>query len=581
LDRRLAQARISSIQQQGDGAVKTTVRLFLAIAVCRSPCATWADEPQAQATTRAFAGRYAKGAKVIRVDPFGDQLLVLPLWWGGVQPLDRRTGSQFEMQNGRESVFTFMADSLTVTGHRELNGTYKKLGPALAPLELLLAGQNRSAYEGFRKLGLDDKAILDEVRECLVNIPSRRKAVYDCIKYLRVEGVKDPLLMHLAIHAAVMVGDRAAAKTLCEQMLKHQPNDAVALSSMRKLGQMATTGGWKVPFALSDAYAPPTEADLARVRSEWKSRDLTPRGIRREHDTHLSINGVNFHASALSYLVHGQRNFGVVLVPTEAKYHACPVLVELKGVSPSYEPLEVPGGMVTPPILGKALDHFVVFLPAVRGEKLLFEGKIYQCEGNPDDSWDGATDDAISFITAGLESCPEADAKRIVAFGKSRGGTVAMLLGERDQRVRATASWSGPAGWIENMPQSGWSQFELVHDGLFKQSPPHTTAGQAIRTFLKPAIEGKMSLTQCRDRLIASSPIYFVSRLPASQLHYGANDSIVPVEEGRSIEAALTRLGPKRHDISIICEEDGGHDLNPRVSVPTTRQFLLQYAGLN
>jgi hypothetical protein len=562
--------------------MNTTVRLFLAIAVCVTPWAAWADKPQTPAPTEALAGRYAKGAKVIRVEAFGDQLLVLPLWWGGVQPLDRRAGAEFEMQNLRTAVFSFKPDSLTVTGHGELKGTYQKLGRAPAPLELLLAGQNRSAYEGYRKLGLDDKAILEEVRGCLVNIPSQLRAVYDFIKYLRAEGVKDPLLMHLAIYAAVMVGDRAAARALCEQTLKDRPNDAVALSSMRKLGQIATpAGGWKLPFALSDAYAPPTEADLTRVRSEWRSRDLTPQGIRKEHAIRLNINGVDFQATALSYLIHGQQNFGVALVPSGAKPHACPLLVELKGVSSDYEPLEVPSGMVTPPILGPALGHFVVFLPAVRGEKLLFDGKTYQCEGNPDDSWDGATDDAISFITAGLESCPEADANRIVAFGKSRGGAVAMLLGERDHRVRAIASWSGSAGWIENMPQFGWSQFEIVREGLFKQSPPQTTAGQAIRTFLKPAIEGKMSLTECRDRLIASSPIYFVSQLPRAQLHYGANDNTVPLEEGRSIEAAVSRLGSKIPDISVFYEADGGHDLNPKVAVPMTRQFLLQYAGLN
>jgi hypothetical protein len=557
------------------------LRRLVVVAVCATSWNVRADEAQKQPSTEAFAGRYAKGPKVIRVEVFGNQLLVLPLWWGGVQPLDRRAGAQFEMQNLRTAVFTFKPDSLTVAGHRELNGTYQKLGPALAPIELLLAGQDRAAYEGFRRLGLDGKAIVQEVRPCLTNIPSHRKVVCGFINFLRAEGIKDPDVAHLAIRAAVATGDRTAAKSLCEERLKAEPNDAVALSSMRMMGLMPTTGGWRLPFPLSDAYAPPTEADLARVRSEWKSRDLTPRDVRTEHNAHLNINGVDFRATALSYLVHGQRNYGAVLVPADAKPHACPVLIELKGVSPSYEPLEVPSGMVTPPILGSALKSFVVFLPAVRGEKMLFDGKTYQCEGNPDDSWDGATDDAISFLAAGLQTCPQADANRIVAFGKSRGGTVAMLLGERDQRVQAIASWSGPAGWIENMPQSGWSQLELVREGLFKQSPPYTTAGQAIRTFLKPAIEGKMSLAQCRDRLIASSPIYFVSQLARAQLHYGANDYIVPAEEGRSIEAALAHLGSQRHDISIIYDEDGSHDLNPRVSVPTTRQFLLRCAGLN
>src|SRR5262249_44544027 len=161
-------------------------------------------------------------------------------------------------------------------------------------------------------------AILEEARQCLVNIPSRRKTVYDFIKYLRAQRIRDPALMHLAIRAAVATGDRPAAKALGVEVLKDKPDDAVGLSAMRMLGQPEPTGGWKLPFLLADAYAPPTEADLTRVKSEWNSRDLTPREIRKEHDAHVIINGVDFQATALSYLVHAQRNFGVVLVPAGA-----------------------------------------------------------------------------------------------------------------------------------------------------------------------------------------------------------------------------------------------------------------------
>jgi hypothetical protein len=536
-------------------------------------------EPQA-APTSTFTGRYAKGANVIRVEAFEDKLLVLPLWWGGVQPLERRRGSEFEMQNSREAVFSFTPGALTVAGHRELNGTYQKLGSEPAPLELLLAGEKEAAYRGFCKLGLDDKAIVRLVRECVGNLPSRRKALHGFVKYLIDKGVKDPGLFRLAAATAVALGDRAAAKTWCEQLLKEKPDDGRALSLMRVMGQVPTSGGWKLPFPLAEAYAPPTVAELNRVRSEWQRRDLTPRDVRKEHGTQLTINGVVFQATAISYRIHGQRNFGVILVPSGAKQHACPVLVELKGVSPSYFPLNVPDGILTPSILGRDLQHFVVFLPAVRGEKLVFSGKTYQCEGDPDDSWDGATDDAISFISAGLDSCAQADPNRIVVFGKSRGGAVAMLLGERDLRVRAVASWSGPAGWIENMPQFGWSQFELVREGIGTKAPPNSEAGQAIRTFLKPAIEGQMDLGQTRDRLIASSPIYFLSQLAPAQLHYGVNDNTVSVEEGKSIEAALARLASKRPEVSVINNEDGGHDLNPKISVPATKAFLLKHAAV-
>jgi hypothetical protein len=298
------------------------------------------------------------------------------------------------MQNRREAVFKFKTGSLTITGHRELDGTYQKLKSAeLAPIELLLAGENGSAYTGFRKLGLDDQAILQLVERCLVNLPSRRKVLYDFVKHLIDQGLKDRRVIHLAALAAVAVEDRAAAKAWYTQILKEKPDDADALSSMRMMGQIATSGGWKLPFPLADAYLPPTAAELARVRSEWKSRDLKPREIRKEHETHLKINGAPVPATAISYLIHGQRNFGVVLVPLGAKDHSYPVLVELKGVSPSYFPLKVPGGILAPSILGPDLHKFVLFLPAVRGEQLLFDGKTYQCEGDPDDSWDGATDD--------------------------------------------------------------------------------------------------------------------------------------------------------------------------------------------
>ena len=115
---------------------------------------SWFKEPDDQGgasepATRTLIGRYAKGANVIRIEPFDDKLLALPLWWGGMQPLDRRAGAVFEMQNRREAVFTFTTGSLTVTGHRELDGTYHKLGSELAPMESLLAGEKNSAYRGF------------------------------------------------------------------------------------------------------------------------------------------------------------------------------------------------------------------------------------------------------------------------------------------------------------------------------------------------------------------------------------------------------------------------------------------------
>jgi pimeloyl-ACP methyl ester carboxylesterase len=486
---------------------------------------------------------------------------------------------EFEMQNRRGTVVTFKEGSLSISGHHELDGTYHKGGPERTPLELLQAGENQKAYEGFRALGLDQNAIVHLVRQCQVNCPSRWPVLFEFAKFLVAQSPNDLSFLHLAAAGAIAIGERKQAEGWYSQILKVNPDDAAALKALKMMGHLPTSEGWKLPFSLAAAYAPPTAAELSRVRADWKTRDLKPRDIRKEYESTITLSEARFQATVISYRVHGQRNHGVILTPCDAQQSSYPILIELKGVSPSYFPLRVPQGILTPKILGNDLRNFVVFVPAVRGEQLLFADQTYSCEGDPDNSWDGATDDAIAFLSAGLEVCPLANPERIIAFGKSRGGTVAMLLGARDPRVRALVSWSGPAGWIENMPQFGWSQFELVREALSTKAPPVTTGGQALRTFFKPALDGKMTFTQTRDRLIASSPIYFLSDMPSAQLHYGVNDHVVTIEEGKRIEAALNRLDSKMPDVRIIYEVDGGHDLNPKTAVPSTKSFLLKHAG--
>jgi hypothetical protein len=65
-----------------------------------------------------FTGRYPKGVNRIRVEAFGDKLIVLPVWRGGVQdgPTSR---SRIRDAESAGAVFTFTNGSLTFTGHRK------------------------------------------------------------------------------------------------------------------------------------------------------------------------------------------------------------------------------------------------------------------------------------------------------------------------------------------------------------------------------------------------------------------------------------------------------------------------------
>ena len=108
-----------------------------------------------------------------------------------------------------------------------------------------------------------------------------------------------------------------------------------------------------------------------------------------------------------------------------------------------YFPLDLGEVPYAPRLLDDAQAGFVYVLPSFRGETLLAGGRRYVSEGDRTDGWDGATDDAIAFLSAALAVTPEADPSRVCAFGKSRGGGVALLMGARDPPE--STAWS--TGW--------------------------------------------------------------------------------------------------------------------------------------
>jgi hypothetical protein len=538
--------------------------------------------PSAQGRS-AIDGRYVSGWMVVRIETDGAQTVVRPIWWGGYQLLTQRSPQLYEMANRRECAFTFSDksgnkfQSLTIEGHSELNGVYRRLGPAKAPLESLIEG-DPNGDKGLLNLGVPSAQVFDLVQKMVYRVPSMRPALYKYVKHRASTPQTNLPWPRLAGDAAVTLGRRTEAERFYRMALADGHEDAEASTGLRMLGALPSDAGWRLSFPLSATYERPTRAETDAVAADWASRDLRPADIRLDATRQLEVAGVRVTATVLSYTVHGERNHGAVLVPEGARPASCPVLVDLKGVSPDFSPLDVPESLLSPRVLGGDLQRFVIFAPAVRGERLIFGGRTFQSEGNPAESWDGATDDAIAFITAGLQHCSACDPDRILALGRSRGGTVAMLLGERDPRVKALVSWSGPAGWIENMPQLGWSQLEQVREGLRSQAGPTATGGQSIRTFLSAALAGRESLAQVRHRLIASSPIYFADRLPPAQLHYGENDFVVEPRNGRDLEAALRSFPVVKQGVRFYYEPDGGHDLNPLISIPTTRQFLLAHA---
>jgi dipeptidyl aminopeptidase/acylaminoacyl peptidase len=74
--------------------------------------------------------------------------------------------------------------------------------------------------------------------------------------------------------------------------------------------------------------------------------------------------------------------------------------------------------------------------------------------------------------------------------------------------------------------------------------------------------------------MIASSPLYFARRLPLVQLHYGYEDTSVPVRNGLELVAQLRRSKGAGARFEAFFYPGEGHDTD-RIAAPVhTRRFI-------
>jgi pimeloyl-ACP methyl ester carboxylesterase len=165
------------------------------------------------------------------------------------------------------------------------------------------------------------------------------------------------------------------------------------------------------------------------------------------------------------------------------------------------------------------LGEAVLVVPAFRGRTLIYaemssdaEGDVYRemafdAEGDFCDAYDGATDDAIAFLNVAAAEIPQADFSRLMVRGPSRGGNVALLLGERDDRVAVVAAQSAPTDFYR----------KEVYDHHY---------GQYRCQFLTGKTE-----EQSRQRMLASSPLRFPLKPGVARVYidHGEQDTVAPL----------------------------------------------------
>ena len=505
------------------------------------------------ADLRKYTGRYEQAdGNIVHVTLRGDTLVVRPLFWRATQDLVPEGTNRFFSYERPERKASFIVDAKGRVLALRMNGIgHDAPMPKLphnrpVPAELLMNGHPREAAA--RLLRRDDAL---EIATAWGNfiaraLPSKWSDAAKFISEVAAKHPQDKKLREVEGMLLVAAGRRAPAKKAFEV--------AGAEQSLRML----------TPDPSLDAlFEKPSKKEIETVSLRWKERDLSPRDVNVVHRGNLELGRGVAEVRIVSHRVHGSLHYGAVLVPKGAQ--RAPVIVEAKGVSPSYFPLDLSRPPYAPQVLGNVQGGAIYFLPAYRGEVLNFDGKSWTSEGDRTDVWDGATDDFIAFAAAALEVTPEADGTRMCAFGKSRGGTVALLAGIRDRRFDCVVAWAAPVDHFFEMVQSGWTPRERAAEGLRSKSDVFGIGGQFIETFLAKS----RTVEEQRLHIIASSPLWFAERLPATQAHYGLDDSMVAAGNG----VALDARNPK---VQLVLHEEAGHDLDKVKAFAETKRFLLQ-----
>lgn len=536
-----------------------------------------------------YAGRFTDGKDyVVYFEQTEYGLTIRPALWTATQLLVNSGKDEFVVADRPSRGATFLRNEkgrvvgVRIRGMDGEGLELKRAGVEPLPVELLLSGNGRSAARAFLAKGENNtEKLLELAKRVLNGFPSKPKTVVEFLSELAPRFPSSDEFYTLLGYAQVAAENRRSALTNFRRAYRLNKSNKDAISGLARLNALPPEikedgAGWKLPFPLKSVFEKPTAAEISAVEKDWQQRDLKPRNIQEAARGQISFGQSKFVVRIISHTVHGFRHYGAILVPADAKPGCCPVILEAKGVSWNYFPLELEK-LHAPRLMSGLGRQMIYVVPSFRGEILNFSGVSYQSEGDRTDALDGATDDTIALLNAALQTTPEADASRICAFGHSRGGTVAMLAGIRDSRIGCVVNWAGPTDWFELMGTGGWTEQELYAEGLRTRAAPGETGGQRVERFLLKAVEGKESLQQVRHRMLASSPLYFARRLPQAQLHYGEEDVSVPVRNGRQLiaELKLQRIPATRYQAFFY--PGAGHDTD-RIKAPIlTREYLSKF----
>lgn len=313
---------------------------------------------------------------------------------------------------------------------------------------------------------------------------------------------------------------------------------------------------------LDALFAPPSAAEIASVRSDWASRDVSAQDVRVDAEIPVDLDGVAATMRIISHQVAGVRHRGAVVVPDGADVADLRVLLYGHGGDNG---IALEQMLLVASAFGAVRDRFVWVAPSFRDEDLSFGDQNFPSEG-PASPWDLDVDDTLALLNAALEITPEARPDSVGMIGFSRGAGVALLAGIRDSRIKRVVTYFGPTDFFDVYVQD---VIREALDGALRDLPG---MDHLYTNFIQPVQAGQLTIPEVRPELVRRSSVLFASDLPDIQLHHGTADNVVFISQAESLIQTMNGLGRTTPAFEAFIYDSGDH--NPLSLIGSTSRTV-------
>ena len=271
---------------------------------------------------------------------------------------------------------------------------------------------------------------------------------------------------------------------------------------------------------------------MESIKQYLDSREYSPVNASTVYSTRLDTRAVQLQEMNIIRYEHTDHvGFGAVVFPEGSDLLSAPVAMLLTGLNQSDPEVFIHQLVIDFQYFAPQLTDFILIIPSFRGN-LIQQGKTFQSTGDFCDAYDGAATDSILFFEAVKKVYPEINTDKILVTGGSRGGNVAHLVGQRDERVKMVIAMAAPTDFYrESVKEHYKEQYQCQF------------------------FEGKTA-AQATQKLVLSSPQYFAKHSPTTRIHHANSDGVVPVWHGKEMYAKLLQ---ENKDVIFYQYEKGGH----------------------